>query len=114
VTSALEYVPLCFAVKSFASFLTDRPELSAVGSPQRYKRALELAGSNILSERNRRDFALAYFADLKARAMAAGELAPLGLHTLMGERRQDQIKNMIASISTGIITPVELIARKAH
>jgi hypothetical protein len=46
--------------------------------------------------------------------MAAGELAPLGLHTLMGERRQDQIKNMIASISTGIIAPVELIARKAH
>jgi SAM-dependent methyltransferase len=92
----------------------DRPELSAVGSPQRYKGALELAGFDILSERNRRDFALAYFADLKARAMAAGEPAPLGLHTLMGERRQDQIKNMIAGISTGIIAPVELIVRKAH
>jgi len=30
----------------------------------------------------------------------------------MGERRQTQIKNMIESISKGIIAPVELIVRK--
>jgi hypothetical protein len=48
------------------------------------------------------------------RALAATGPAPLGLHTLMGERRQDQIKNMIESISTGIIAPVELIVRKSY
>lgn len=71
MTSALEYVPLCLAVKSFASFLTKV--------------------MNCLTT-----------ADWSLRREASGE------------RRQDQIKNMIASISTGIIAPVELIARKAH
>ena len=85
---------------------------NAVESPERYKRALELAGFEILSERNRKDFALAYFNDLRARTSLAGGPAPLGLHTLMGERRQDQIRNMIENISIGRIAPVELIVRK--
>ncbi|MCK1284233.1 hypothetical protein IVB41_09865 [Bradyrhizobium sp. 44] len=87
-------------------------ESSAVGSLERYKRALERAGFAILSERSRKDFALAYFADQKARSLAAGVAASLGLHT-MGERRQDQIRSMTACISKGIIAPCELIARKA-
>jgi ubiquinone/menaquinone biosynthesis C-methylase UbiE len=89
-------------------------ESSAVSPPAQYKHALESAGFEILSERNRKDFALAYFNDLRLRALAATGPAPLGLHTLMGERRQDQIKNMIESISTGIIAPVELIVRKSY
>ncbi|WP_247298676.1 methyltransferase domain-containing protein [Bradyrhizobium sp. 179] len=89
-------------------------ESSALGSPQCYRRALEHTGFEILSERNRRDFALAYFEGLRSRASPATDPAPLGLHTLMGDRRQDQIKNMIASISKGVIAPVELFARKAR
>jgi ubiquinone/menaquinone biosynthesis C-methylase UbiE len=85
---------------------------SRVSSPERYKRALELAGFEILSERNRKDFALAYFADQKARSVAAGAAGALGLHTLMGEKRQNQIRNMTACISKGIIAPCELIACK--
>ena len=85
-------------------------ESSAVASPQSYKRALELAGF-AMAERNRSEFELAYFAELRARA-AAGDPLPLGLHMLMGERLQDQIKNMIANISKGIIAPVELITQK--
>ena len=84
-------------------------ESSKVSSPERYKRALERAGFEILLERNRKDFALSYFADQKARAIA---VAALGLHTLMGEKRQDQIRNMVTCISKGIIAPCELIARK--
>jgi SAM-dependent methyltransferase len=90
------------------------PESNAVESPERYKRAMELAGFEILSERNRKDFALVYFNELQSRALAASIPAPLGLHTLMGEKRQDQIKNMIESISLGRIAPIELIARKAR
>ena len=89
-------------------------ESNAVAPADRHKRAFERAGFEILSERNRRDFALAYFDDLRSRAQAASTPAPLGLHTLMGERRQDQIKNMIESVSTGIIAPVELIVRKSY
>jgi ubiquinone/menaquinone biosynthesis C-methylase UbiE len=87
-------------------------ESSKVSSPERYKRALERAGFEILLERNRKEFALAYFADQKARSTAAGAVAALGLHTLMGEKRQNQIRNMVMLISKGIIAPCELIARK--
>ncbi|MGY8634600.1 class I SAM-dependent methyltransferase [Bradyrhizobium sp. 14AA] len=85
-------------------------DASTVSGPERYKHALGRAGFEIVSERNRKDFALAYFADLKARSL--GVAGSLGLHTLMGDRRQDQIGNMIACISKGIIAPWELIARR--
>jgi ubiquinone/menaquinone biosynthesis C-methylase UbiE len=90
------------------------PASSAVAAVERYRQALQRAGFEILSERNRRDFALAYFSDLKSRTPAAGGPAPLGLHTLMGERRPHQIKNMFESISARRIAPFELIARKVH
>jgi ubiquinone/menaquinone biosynthesis C-methylase UbiE len=90
------------------------PASSAIAAAERYKQALHRAGFEILSERNRRDFALAYFNDLRSRTPAAGVPAPLGLQTLMGERRPHQIKNMFESISAGIIAPVELIVRKVH
>lgn len=89
-------------------------EASATDDPQQYQRALQLAGFDVLAQRNRRDFALAYFADLQARTQPAGDRAPLGLETLMGDRRRDQIRNMVAGISAGIIAPVETIARKAN
>jgi ubiquinone/menaquinone biosynthesis C-methylase UbiE len=90
------------------------PASSAVAAVERYRQALQRAGFEILSERNRRDFALAYFSDLKSRTPAAGGPTPLGLHTLMGERRPHQIKNMFESISARRIAPFELIARKVH
>ena len=43
-------------------------DLSAVAEPERYKTALEKAGFTIIAERSRRDFALAFFAELRARA----------------------------------------------
>jgi ubiquinone/menaquinone biosynthesis C-methylase UbiE len=88
------------------------PASNAVAGAERYRQDLQCAGFEILSERNRRDFALAYFSDLRSRAPAIGAPAPLGLHTLMGERRPHQIKNMVESISAGTIAPAELIARK--
>ena len=87
------------------------PKSSAIDYSDRYRQALRLAGFELVSERDWRDFALAYFNDLRSRTLAAGGLAPLGLHTLMGERRQDQIRNMIEGISSGIVAPIELIAR---
>ena len=87
-------------------------ELSAVTEPKRYKDALQKAGFAITSERNRRDFALAFFADLRSKTAAAGGPPPLGLHVLMGKSTPEKIKNMIDNISNGRIAPVELVARK--
>lgn len=87
-------------------------ESNAVARPEQYRGALLSVGFELLSERNRRDFALAYFTQLRSRMAAADGPGPLGLHTLMGSRRQDQVRNMIENISAGRIAPFELIARK--
>jgi ubiquinone/menaquinone biosynthesis C-methylase UbiE len=88
------------------------PDLSAVAGPEQYKHALEKAGFRVTAERNRRDFALQFFADLRAKTAAAGGPPPLGLHVLMGRTTPEKIQNMVAKISQGVIAPVELIAHK--
>ena len=87
-------------------------ELSALAEPQRYKNALQKAGFNVIAERNRRDFALAFFADLRAKTADAGRPPPLGLHVLMGKNTPEKVQNMIDNISKGRIAPIELVARK--
>jgi len=87
-------------------------DLSAVAEPERYKKALQEAGLTVVGERNRRDFALAFFADLRAKTAAAGGPPPLGLHVLMGKSTPGKVQNMIDNITSGRIAPVELIARK--
>lgn len=86
-------------------------ESNAVARLEQYRTALQSAGFEILSERNRRDFALAYFNQLQPKVSATDSPPPLGLHTLMGERRKSQVRNMIENISSGRIAPIELIAR---
>ena len=86
---------------------------SSVSSPAVYKSALENAGFIIIGERNRRDFALEFFAELQAKVVGAGGPPPLGLHILMGETAPVKVKNMIENISRKLIAPVELIAEKA-
>jgi SAM-dependent methyltransferase len=85
---------------------------SALAAPQDYKSALESAGFDIKAERNRRDFALQFFADLSAKVAAAGGPPPLGSHILMGEDRAEMVKNMVTNITAGRIAPVEIVARK--
>jgi ubiquinone/menaquinone biosynthesis C-methylase UbiE len=85
---------------------------SFVAAPAEYGRALEAAGFSVRSERSRREFALAFFAELKAKIAAAGGPPPLGLHVLMGATAPVKVKNMLANISAGLIAPVEIVARK--
>lgn len=87
-------------------------QTSAVADPATYRAALIAAGLEVASERNRYDFALEFFAELKAKSAAAGGPPPLGLHLLMGETAPLKMKNMIENISAGRIAPVELIATK--
>ena len=87
-------------------------ETSAVAAPEAYKRALKAAGFEVTAERNRRDFALDFFAELRARTAAAGGPPPLGVHVLMGASGAEKIKNMVENIAAGRIAPVEIITRK--
>jgi len=89
------------------------PDANAATSPDDYKSALARAGFTVIGERNRRDFALAFFDDLRAKVSAKGGPPPLGLHILMGETAPFKVQNMIANISAGRIAPVEIIARRS-
>lgn len=85
---------------------------SSVSTVTEYKTALERSGFNIISERNRRDFALEFFAQLQSKMENANGLPPLGLHILMGATAPVKVKNMIENIARNIIAPVEIVAEK--
>ncbi len=86
--------------------------LSFLASPEEYRQALDEAGFRVVADRNRRDFALDFFARLQARVAEAGGPPPLGLHLLMGASAPDKIRNMVANIAEGRIAPVEIVAEK--
>ena len=86
------------------------PDSSFVADAPGYRRLLEAAGFEVLKERNRREFALEIFAQMRARAGAAAP-APLGLHIVMGASAGQKVKNMVGDIGAGLIAPVEMICR---
>jgi hypothetical protein len=59
--------------------------ISKLATPYQYKEALTAAGFKVASENNRRDFAIKFFEELRAKTEAHGGPPPLGLHIL---RRQ--------------------------
>jgi SAM-dependent methyltransferase len=85
---------------------------SALASPAEYRAALTGAGFAIEAERNRHEFALEFFEELKAKAAGANGPPPLGLHILMGVTAPQKVQNMLDNISAGRIAPVEMIGRK--
>ncbi len=56
---------------------------SHLSSAAQYMRALVMSGFEVEQPTSRRDFALAFFAQIKAKTQANGGPPPLGLHTLM-------------------------------
>ncbi|MDP6393701.1 MAG: methyltransferase domain-containing protein [Arenicellales bacterium] len=90
------------------------PETSALSRPEEYKDALKGAGFQLVAERNRRIYAMAFFTQLRASMASADGPPPLGLHILMGDTTPQKIKNVAAHITENRIAPVELIAEKPY
>ena len=86
------------------------PEASFVADAATYRRLLEAAGFEVLKERNRRDFALEIFGQMRARS-ASGRPAPLGLHIVMGNNAARKVANMMNDIERGLVAPTEMICR---
>jgi SAM-dependent methyltransferase len=86
--------------------------LSSLAAPDVYKEALQLAGFELVAERNRRDFAIQFFDTMRAKNEAAGGPPPLGAQLVMGSRASVMIGNLVAALRAGTLGPVELIARK--
>lgn len=85
---------------------------SEVASPRQYKQAMDKAGFSVVVENNRHEFALSFFEQLRNKSSNARGPSPLGLHILMGDNSAIKVENMIKNISSGYISPVELIVRK--
>jgi SAM-dependent methyltransferase len=84
---------------------------SFVAAPEDYRAALAAAGFTLLVERDRGDFALAYFRKKKAEIAAKGPPV-LGNHLLMGADAPTKIANMLANVEAGTLAPVEMILQR--
>lgn len=88
------------------------PDTCALAEPDAYRTALSANGLSLEEEVDRRDFAVEFFAAMKARVAEHGP-PPLGLHVLLGETRADKLANVSDALNAGRMAPVEMIARKA-
>lgn len=100
-----EAEPLAFPVP-WAS----RSETSFVAPLEAYEDAARAAGFAIVAERDRTEFARAFFDKVMARIEAEGP-PPLGIHLLMGDTARVKIANYVENLKAGRIAPTELICR---
>jgi ubiquinone/menaquinone biosynthesis C-methylase UbiE len=86
-------------------------ETSFVEPPEVYRAALTEAGFAIVAERSRGAFALEFFTALRERQKQSGP-PQLGLPIIMGPATPLKIANVIGMLESGVIAPMEMIARR--
>lgn len=87
------------------------PDTSFVESAADYRSLLERAGFAIEKERSRREFAIEFFRQMRARAAEADGPPPVGLHILMGTSTTQKVRNMLDNLERGLIEPTEIVCR---
>jgi ubiquinone/menaquinone biosynthesis C-methylase UbiE len=87
-----------------------KTEESFVATVDDYRQALVDAGFAIAGERERKQFAIDFFARMRQRNEQSGR-QPLGLHLVMGETATLKMSNVVDGLRRGVIAPVEIIAR---
>ena len=88
------------------------PAANAIAAPQDYRDAFNRAGFELITERDRKDFAEEFFAKVKAQNAERGGPPALGIHLLMGADAPLKVKNILQCMSAGGIAPFEMIGRK--
>ncbi|MFQ6550011.1 class I SAM-dependent methyltransferase [Aestuariibius sp. 2305UL40-4] len=84
------------------------PETSNVDAPDVYRRAAHAAGLHPVTERDRHQFAIDYFARVFRKIAAEGP-PPVGIHLLMGDTASEKLKNYLANVEAGRTIPMEMI-----
>jgi ubiquinone/menaquinone biosynthesis C-methylase UbiE len=87
----------------------EQSDWSFVETPEKYKSAAAKAGFDLVSERNRRDFTLEFFAQAFAAIKRNGAPAPVGIHLLMKDTAGQKIQNYVAEVKAGKLAPFEMI-----
>ncbi len=88
----------------------ETPETSFLATLDDYRAGASAAGFTEIASRGRREAALGFFAEQRARIEADGPPV-IGIHLLMGDTRAEKVANMVSSIGAGRIEPTELILR---
>lgn len=88
------------------------PEISSLASVEQYKETLQATGFEIIAEHNHRELALEFFSEQRAQKAGIKKPPALGLHLIMDESISNKMNNVVESISSGHLAPVELIVRK--
>jgi SAM-dependent methyltransferase len=81
---------------------------SFVAEPTYYREMLANTGLTVQFQRDRRDFALDFFRDMKARNAQNGPPV-LGLHIVMGPDAPLKISNMVDGLTRAVLAPTEMI-----
>lgn len=87
------------------------PDTSYVESPETYSAAARAAGLDLVAERDRSDFAKAFF-ERVSQYIAANGVPPIGIHLLMSGDPSQKLKNYVTNLHAGRIAPTEMIFRK--
>lgn len=87
----------------------EKAEWSFVESSEEYVTAATRAGFTLVSERNRRDFALEFFSNALASLKVAGTPPAVGIHLLMKDTAAQKIQNYVEEIKAGNLAPFEMI-----
>ena len=88
------------------------PAGSCLATPEAYRSMLREKGFEIQSERDRRDFAITFFEEMMSRQKRSGGPPALGTHLVMGPDAAQKFSNVASNIKDGLVSPVELIARR--
>lgn len=84
------------------------PATSFLAKPRQYRRLLSVAGLPVRTERDRREFALAFFQKLRA-TIVDGCPRPLGPRILMGRDAAVKVANLVDNFARTVLAPTEMI-----
>lgn len=85
-------------------------ETSFVEPSGTYVRLLRAAGFEVVAQHSRREAALTFFREVRARVAQTGA-PPLGLHIIMGPTAPQKIANMVSALEAGLISPTQIVCR---
>ncbi|MEZ5931251.1 MAG: class I SAM-dependent methyltransferase [Alphaproteobacteria bacterium] len=85
---------------------------SFLKTPDETASLLEDAGFEITERRSLRDFAIAFFREVFAKAAKADGPPPLGLHLLTGANTPDKFQNYAKGLDERMIDPVIMVATR--
>lgn len=91
---------------------SESSNICAISSIEIYRYFLEKAGFEIISERNKRQFALDFFTEQKQKREQQDHQTVSDLNLVMGENMSKKMANIAYSIQHETISPIEIIALK--